>query len=260
MKREIITVVVCLTAVISVYLYAILKPASVVEASADIPANTVASDPQSTPSHKRGDATVDPSKIIEISQYPDYPTGCESVSLYILLRYYGVDVTLDDIINVLPKGPAPYEQDGMLFGADPNIEFVGDPRDASSYGVYCAPLAETANKFKEGAVGISPYISDENSAIDHVKSLLDDGIPAVVWLRNVEPNDNLTDFTRWTTPETGETVVWFSGEHAVVVYAYDADNYYCSDPMAGGKTTVAKEDFEYKVKMFGGMSVYYPEE
>ena len=30
--------------------------------------------------------------VIEFCQYPDYPTGCESVSLYMLLNYYGVDV------------------------------------------------------------------------------------------------------------------------------------------------------------------------
>ena len=43
-----------------------------------------------------------------INQYPDYPTGCESVALTILLKYYGVSVTPNDIINKLEKGKTPY--------------------------------------------------------------------------------------------------------------------------------------------------------
>ena len=34
------------------------------------------------------------------SQFPKYPTGCESVALYLLLKYNGVDVTVDGIITV----------------------------------------------------------------------------------------------------------------------------------------------------------------
>ena len=37
--------------------------------------------------------------VMEYYQHPDYPTGCESVALYILLQYYGVDVTVDKIID-----------------------------------------------------------------------------------------------------------------------------------------------------------------
>ena len=38
-----------------------------------------------------------------INQYPNYPRGCETVALTILLNYYGIMVTPDDIISVLPK-------------------------------------------------------------------------------------------------------------------------------------------------------------
>lgn len=38
-----------------------------------------------------------------INQYPNYPTGCESVALTILLKYYGVSVTPDDVIEALQK-------------------------------------------------------------------------------------------------------------------------------------------------------------
>ena len=73
--------------------------------------------------------------IIAIPQLPDFPTGCESVALCVLLRHYGAGVTVDMIADELPKGPLPYEFAGDLFGADPEEEFVGDPRKEGSYGV-----------------------------------------------------------------------------------------------------------------------------
>lgn len=54
-----------------------------------------------------------------INQYPDYPTGCESVALTILLKYYGVSVTPNDIINKLEKGKTPYTKDDVTYGGNP---------------------------------------------------------------------------------------------------------------------------------------------
>ena len=45
--------------------------------------------------------------VSEYCQHPDYPTGCESAALYILLKYYNVNVTMEQIVNKLPKGPLP---------------------------------------------------------------------------------------------------------------------------------------------------------
>ena len=42
--------------------------------------------------------------VMEYRQHPDYPTGCESAALYILLKYYNVNVTMEEIVNALPKG------------------------------------------------------------------------------------------------------------------------------------------------------------
>ena len=32
-----------------------------------------------------------------VNQHPEYPTGCESIALYMLLQYYGTDVTKEEI-------------------------------------------------------------------------------------------------------------------------------------------------------------------
>ena len=66
------------------------------------------------------------------NQHPDYPTGCESIALYMLLRYYGTEVTPAQIVEALPKGPVPYRKNGRDYGANPEREFVGNPRDPHS--------------------------------------------------------------------------------------------------------------------------------
>lgn len=86
--------------------------------------------------------------VMEFCQYPDYPTGCESASLYMLLKYYDVDVTMEQIVEEMPKGSNPYYKNGVRYGADPEKEFVGDPRNNWSFGVFNEPVAKVAEKFK----------------------------------------------------------------------------------------------------------------
>ena len=62
-----------------------------------------------------------------INQYPDYPTGCESVALTILLNYYGVEVSPLDIIDKLPKGELPYKKDELLMEETPKKSSSGIP-------------------------------------------------------------------------------------------------------------------------------------
>ena len=86
---------------------------------------------------------------ITYSQFPEYPTGCESIALYILLKYHNVNVTPEEIITKLKKGQLPYEIEDKMYGGNPELEFIGNPTDDFSYGVYNTPIAQVANTFKE---------------------------------------------------------------------------------------------------------------
>jgi len=58
--------------------------------------------------------------IAKINQYSQgYPTGCESAALTILLKYYGVNVSMSDVVNKLPKGKLPYYENGVKYGGNP---------------------------------------------------------------------------------------------------------------------------------------------
>ncbi|MCD7732368.1 MAG: C39 family peptidase [Oscillospiraceae bacterium] len=187
-------------------------------------------------------------------QYPDYPTGCESASLYMLLRYYDVDVTMEEIVEALPKGPTPYEVDGVLYGANPEKEFVGDPRDSSSYGVYNEPIKVMADLFKEGAISVTGATTDD------IKRIVSTGNPVIVWY-TTNISSGVECRREWLDYETGETVQWPAYEHAVVVYGYNAiDNVlYYMDSNVGSSVTMGWDWFETTFNELGGRIVYYDE-
>lgn len=189
--------------------------------------------------------------VMEYSQHPDYPTGCESAALYILLKYYNVNVTMEEIVNALPKGPTPYySSDGKLYGANPETEFVGNPRSSYSYGVFNVPIANTAEKFKKGAS------TKKGASLSEVTSLLDWHIPVIVWY-STKPYDGIYYSDSWYDYRTGELVRWPAGEHAVVVCGYSDSGITYSDPNTGSTRTIPRATFEKVFNQLGGRIVYY---
>ena len=189
--------------------------------------------------------------VMEYYQHPDYPTGCESVALYILLQYYGVDVTVDKIIDELPKGPMPYEQDGVMYGANPEREFVGSPLDDGSYGVFNRPIAAVAEKFKSGV------FTFENATIEDIREVLDSGNPVLAWYV-IDPDKKIEYRRSWLDYKTGEKIKWPRGEHAVVVYGYDGNkSFFISDPNTGSCFSVSARKFAGPFKKMGGRIVFY---
>ncbi len=184
-------------------------------------------------------------------QFPEYPTGCESVSLHILLDHYGIKVDVEEIIEKLPKGNIPYEEDGELYGANPEEKFIGSPYNEYSFGVYEKPIKTLANKFKKGAK------SEKGISIDKVKNILKSENPLIVWTRIEETLTKIEYVDSWKSEEDGKTIQWPKGEHAVVLYGYDKDYYYISNPYNGEKYPIKKEIFEHNFKALGSRIVYY---
>ncbi len=190
--------------------------------------------------------------VIEFCQYPDYPTGCESVSLYMLLKYYGIDVTVDNIYDLLPMGDQPYDdENGVRHGANPEREFVGDPRSEYSYGVFNEPIAQVAEQFKAGVK------TEKGATIERIKEILDTGNPVLAWYVSAPMRDIMY---RWNwVDENGETVWWPGGEHAVVVCGYDDTSLTYRDPNAGTTVVIDYDTFEKSFNELGGRIVYYGE-
>lgn len=184
-----------------------------------------------------------------INQYPDYPTGCESVALTILLNYYGVLVTPDDIINTLKKGSLPYNKNGVIYGGNPEIEFIGSPYSLNSFGVYEQPIAEVANKFKEGITIAT------GTEFDDILKIVGTGTPVIVWTSMGLAAPYIS--TSWTYEPTGEKIYWRANEHAVVLIGYTPDKVIISDPIGGQMKYQSLSIFRERYNYYGKKALYY---
>lgn len=186
---------------------------------------------------------------ITYNQFPNYPTGCESVALYILLRYNGVNVNVDDIVNNLKKGDLPYEIGGKIYGGNPEVEFIGNPRSRFSYGVYNEPIAEVANMYK------SNVISKKGLEFEDMLKIVEEKRPVLVW---TTINLSIPYISQtWIYKETGETINWISGEHAVVVIGYNNNEVIVSDPYTGMIRYFDKNLFKERYNYLGKRAIYY---
>ena len=186
------------------------------------------------------------------NQFPDYPVGCESVALYTLLKYYNIDVTIEDIVNNLKKGERPHYESEIMYGGDPEIEFLGDPRDVYSYGVYEKPIEEVANKFKSGIKNIS------GTSFDDILKLIKKGYPVQVWssINCLEPK--YANYT-WIDRRTNDEIKWKQPFHSLVVIGYSNDKVVVSDPDSGSIREFDKQQFEKAYNFFGKRALYYEE-
>lgn len=184
-----------------------------------------------------------------INQYPGYPTGCESVALTILLRYHGINVTTDQIIANLKKGVVPYYEDGVKYGGNPEVEFIGNPYSNSSYGVYQNPVAAVATAYKTG-INVKT-----NFSFDEVLELVSNNRPVLFWTSMYLALPYISD--SWIYKSTGETIYWKANEHAVVVIGYNADSVIISDPIEGAVKYQSRSVFESRYNYFGKKALYY---
>ena len=166
-----------------------------------------------------------------------------------LLNYYGVLVTPDDIISSIRKGDMPYTKDGITYGGNPETEFVGNPYSLNSYGVYEKPLAEVANKYKPGITIATG--TDFNKILEIVAT----GKPVLVWTSMYLAAPYIS--TSWIYEPTGETIYWKANEHAVVVIGYTPDKVIIADPIGGKEKYQSLSIFKERYNYFGKKALYY---
>lgn len=185
------------------------------------------------------------------NQFPEYPNGCESAALYNLLRFYNINVTMKEIVNLLKKGTDPYRVNGVLYGGNPEIEFVGDPRDKYGYGVYQKPIIDVANHFKEGMIDYTGH------SLDEVLDIVKENIPVQVWV-SINLSDTQVCAT-WIYKETGELIDWICDLHSVVIVGFNSKVVYVSDSYTGSIQEYDREQFENIYNLFGKRAIYYSE-
>lgn len=169
------------------------------------------------------------------SQYPELPTGCESVALTNLLNYYGFGLGKTIIADYyLPKG-----SNGNFVTA-----FDGNPRRSSGGLMGCvAPAITIAGNNFLRAAGSGKQAKDASfSSISSIKNRLTCGQPVEMW--NTEwgswPGGRYA--ARWYN---GHSYGLWGGNHAVVLKGYDDEQgiVYLSDSINGNVTRNAQVFF-----------------
>ncbi len=185
-----------------------------------------------------------------MNQYPNYQTGCESVAITLLLNYYGVGVSVDNVIANLARSELPYYENGIRYGGNPEVGFLGNPYSVNAYGVYERPIANVANIYKGGVVSRSGLPFSE------VLNLVSQGKPVVVWTSMGLSVPYIS--SSWIYKPTGEVVSWKANEHAVVIVGFNDNNVIISDPLGGTIKYQSRSLFESRYNYFGRKAVYYP--
>ncbi len=179
-----------------------------------------------------------------------YPNGCESISLYLLLTYSGVDVSPEAIVATLRKGDTPHMEGNVKYGGDPEVEFVGNPKDTSGYGVFENPIIDVANHFKPGIKKAT------GASLDEVLEIVESGHPVQVWASSYQRTP--TKCNTWIHKESGKTITWYCNFHSLVLIGSTTNGkVIVSDPLTGTIVKYDRKKFETAYNFYGRRAIYY---
>lgn len=164
-----------------------------------------------------------------IAQRPEYPTGCESVSTVMLMKYLGEEINVATFIDdYLKTSKIIFDDDENMYASDPYEYFIGDPRTSNSYGCMAPVIEDALIQY----YGTKDYIV--NTTGEDLQTLCEEyiskDIPVIVWA-TIGMLDAYPSST-WTML-SGETYTWLSNEHCMLLVGYDEESYYFNDPWTG---------------------------
>ena len=201
--------------------------------------------------------------VMNICQHsrPSLPTGCECTALAATLKYYGFDVTKNEIADMylekMPfyekkKDPKKKDSETQLYGADPDKVFPGDPEDINSYGCYSTPIANAANRFLASQQSELKAKAVDGKKLSYWYKYVNNGTPIIIWatdgLKKSEEGDS------WLT-EDGKEITWLHNEHCLVLVGFDTEAgvVFCCDPLRRNTepTRLSAKLFEKRYKEQG---------
>lgn len=186
---------------------------------------------------------VTPSKKVTlnvpmVSQLPKYPTGCEGASATMLLRYYGYDVSLDEMIAAIPREDL-YMENGKVYGPSIYEKFVGNPTqtytdERPGYGAFSPVITRSLNDViaKKGRHHTAKNIT--GCSFGTLLKHIDEGDPVIVWATAQMKTPQYVN--SWYIKGADGKDVYFEyprGTHVMVLSGYDGQYVYIADPYFG---------------------------
>lgn len=167
--------------------------------------------------------------VPEVLQMPELPTGCESVSLTMVLMYEGFHLKKTTITDWF----LPYDSLDFVTG------YAGDPETVYGAGCFPPAIVTAANEYLETQKSDLRAVDLTGESFDRLLYYVSRDCPIMVWgtMYMAEP-----DFTDLEILRNGITYTWYTYEHCVVLSGYDLDLgvVTINDPLEG----VIKRDLE----------------
>ena len=160
--------------------------------------------------------------VNNINQNPELPTGCEITSLTIVLNYLGYDIdklTMADFFLIK----------GEIGKTDPDIAFIGNPRDEHSYGANAPVLEQTANNYLTYVKSDYHAYNVSGKDFNELEKYIIDGYPVMVW-ETINMIDSYPS-TKWSIDN--KEIQWYANFHCMVLIGWTTDSYIMADPLNG---------------------------
>jgi len=181
--------------------------------------------------------------------------GCEITCAAAMLNFFGYSIDKCDLAdNYMPVSSEFTERDGVLYGPDPNKVFVGDPY-GKGYGCYEQVIANVLDEYFSSHGSENRAIVLEDASFADLERLIDGGVPVIVWASIDMKPYRYNAVSEWQTAD-GETIMWLSNSHTLILTGYDGAYYYfmdCSDKSEIQR--YPKETFVSRWKENGSRSV-----
>ena len=190
-----------------------------------------------------------------LDQREKWPTGCESVSAALCLQYAGWDVTPDFFIDrCLPKADVPRLENGLWRGPDPRLFYPGDPRTEDGWGCF-APAVRRGIETCAALLGKDADVREVyGKSLDALfREEIDSGRPVILFATmGMRPP---REYRRWLLYGSGETYVWKTPMHCLLLIGYDGEDAVFSDPLAGPREHYSLRDTDVSYRGMGMQAV-----
>lgn len=177
-----------------------------------------------------------------ILQHPELPTGCETVALTMLLKFYGFDLDKTTIAK-----------DYLIYSNNFVEGYMGNPFTTGGAGIYSPGLTRTANKYLDAQDSELNAKNVTDSTPEELYRYIANGTPVVIWNTVYFLQNQPTGLTvKW-----GEkTYVWDNCEHCMVLSGYDLERnvVIVHDPIEGVVERDA-EGFWQRYENLGSMAL-----
>ncbi len=185
-----------------------------------------------------------------ICQFPEFPSGCESVASVMALQYAGEKISVTRFIDSYLNTGAVYRKDGVLYGPDPYKSFVGDPRSQYALGCYAPVIENALVRYFGDAARVKNTTGETFDTL--CERYIAHNVPVLVWVSIYMKDTGQGNV--WYTQD-GKRFQWITNEHCMLLVGYDEGGYYFNDPYSGKQLYYDKQLSARRYETFGRQSL-----